>query len=239
MKRIALAAAFLLAGTAHAAPNIGDCIAQRTSTVKYITCAPSGTPGVWATALSPLNVAVQHRPFVDSNASYFGRYGHEISLQVATALGKPASAASCGTPVGERYQDAKVYEKLPTVCPALPATYTITPQDRNDMKMASYGGSTWYDVFIAPSQPTTPKPDFCNNPAATCHPACPAPPPPCEACATLAAVPQDVRDTINAAPNWKTIGAARKAQLQRVKAWLALVDSYKPRVQSTGASVIQ
>lgn len=215
--------------------RVGDCIAEKTLRMKYITCAP--VQGQWVTALSPFNPAAHYAPFVGSSADYFARYGHEINLQAANAVGKPASAANCGTPVGERYSDASAYEKFPTVCPNLPANYVITDEDRNDMKMAAYGTSTWWDTFIVPNVPVPPRSDFCNDPASTCHPACATcpTPPPCPTLPALDDVPANIREIVNAAPYWFPAGTGKRKSLNQVKAWLVRVEKTKAKTVLSAA----
>lgn len=255
----------LIAAPLHAAPSIGDCIARRTHTVRYVGCDPvcDATGCHWVQHSAPFNPAV-HVDGGNIPETYLARYGHELSLNRATAKGKPPSSANCGTPVGERYSEARVYARLATVCPELPLAYVIGGDDRDDLQMAALAsGTTFYDTFFPPlanDQPPAPRcGDGIPNGSETCAscpadvgPCAPPPPPPplperCNdagetcmvppaPCPTLAAVPQDVADTVAALDGWLKkagVGAAQRARVARVKAWLALVESYKPKVPST------
>ena len=251
-------AAQLIAGatispTAGAAPRptIGDCILRYTHTVRYVGC--DAAPGGWPQHSAPFNpaVALSHAKLAET---FSARYGHEITLGRATALGKPASAAECGTPVGERYSDATVYAKLASVCPELPASYVISGDDRDDLKRAEHpAGRTFFDTHFASgdggsalpaaSGSTVPRglPPECLSGA--CLPQCgctPPPPPPADRPTPPSAGP------IVQIPQWILDQCAREkppaAEVAATKAWRAKCEGithargYVPATSSTGRS---
>ena len=119
----------------------------------------------------------------------------------------------------------------------MPAGYVSTVQDQQDLGYVECRSTTACDYIrnglgagAACSGETPPptNPDHCNTPGETCKGPCPTcPPPPPNPCPHPAAVPDDVRATLDVAYTWLPVSqTARRQRLKRAKAWLELVAAY-------------
>jgi hypothetical protein len=225
--------------------------------VRYVGC--DAIPGGWQQHSAPFNPAAA-LSYAKLSETFRARYGHEVTLARATALGKPASAAECGTPVGERYSDAAVYAKLASVCPELPTSYVIAGDDRDDLKRAEDPpGRAFFDTHFAirgattaPAVPSSsaavssvPKglPSECLSGA--CLPQCGCTPPPPTPPPADRLEPRSPKAIVEI-PKWILDQCAREkppaGEVARTAAWrercegITRARGYVPAIPSTGRS---